>query len=724
MLGARAGALALAQGTLLEVVAFHDSAGEAERGSVRSLNVALTDVVAKRPELMLTSPAAKLIGAELAEQLGWKNLTLAKIVGTGEEEFLGVLCLADCEAMDQNLLQAVVGQAAVAMENARLFSRIAQSNRHWMEIFDAMEDLMLVHDESNRVLRVNRAMAESIGALPSELIGMSMRALVSFSTARGSQGCPFCRRVGDAAADEYVHPVLGRTYLVSTSRIHGALEEGLQTIHVLKDISERREAEQRYRELFDNIQEGLYFSTPDGRFVEVNDALVRMLRYSSREELLQVNIDRDIYFQPDQRQRFKDLIERQGVLRNFEETLRRKDSSLMHTLQNSFAVRDESGKVVQYRGLILDITEQKKFQAQLQRERDFNSKVLNNTQSFILVADTAGLVTYANRRCFEAGTFREGELLGRRLRDLVQSERRESFEEAFEATLHGHQVNNLELPFMRADSRIAHFSVNLSPMRDEQADVSSVVVVMTDVTDSLMIQAKLMHTEKMAAIGQLVSGVAHEVNNPLTAIMGFADLLQSNTELPDTARQELGIIMQEAQRTKVIVQNLLSFARKMPAQREPLEVNEIVRRTLQLRAYDFSRHGVDVVEQLDTDVPAVMGDPHQLQQVVLNIVNNAYDAVRETGKPGHIVVKTGVDEGYTSISVRDSGTGIAHPERIFDPFFTTKEVGKGTGLGLSICYGIVREHGGEVLCHNNEDGPGATFTVRLPMLAAEIGVGS
>jgi len=338
------------------------------------------------------------------------------------------------------------------------------------------------------------------------------------------------------------------------------------------------------------------------------------------------------------------------------------------------------------------------------------------------VADTAGLVTYANRRCFEAGTFQERELLGRKLRDFVQPEQKEKYEEAFEATLQGHQVNNLELPLVRADGRPAHFSVNLSPMRDQQAEVTSVVAVMTDVTDALMIQAKLMHTEKMAAIGQLVSGVAHEVNNPLTAIMGFADLLQANEELPATARQELGIIMQEAERTKVIVQNLLSFARKMPPQREPLELNGIVRRTLQLRAYDFSRHGVDVVEQLAADVPAIMGDPHQLQQVVLNIVNNAYDAVRETGKSGTITVTTGMDAGCAAITVRDSGIGITHAERIFDPFFTTKEVGKGTGLGLSICYGIVREHGGEVVCHNNQDAPGATFIVRLPILAAEIGV--
>src|SRR5262249_54131338 len=267
----------------------------------------------------------------------------------------------------------------------------------------------------------------------------------------------------------------------------------------------------------------------------------------------------------------------------------------------------------------------------------------NSREGWLGGADRGGLATTGTRRCFEAGTFKERELLGRKLRDFIQPGRKETLDEAFEATLHGHQVNNLELPFVRADGRIAHFSVNLSPMRDEQADVTSVVAVMTDITDVLMIQAKLMHTEKMAAIGQLVSGVAHEVNNPLTAIMGFADLLQANEELPDTARQELGIIMQEAQRTKGIVQNLLSFARKVPAQREPLDINEIVRRTLQLRAYDFSRHGVEVVQQLDDDIPGIMGDPHQLQQVVLNIVNNAYDAVRETAKPGEITVATGAE---------------------------------------------------------------------------------
>jgi two-component system NtrC family sensor kinase len=238
---------------------------------------------------------------------------------------------------------------------------------------------------------------------------------------------------------------------------------------------------------------------------------------------------------------------------------------------------------------------------------------------------------------------------------------------------------------------------------------------MTDVTDSAMLRSKLIHAEKMAAVGQLVSGVAHEVNNPLTAILGFTDLLMENPELPESARRDLRVILQEAQRTKQIVQNLLSFARQMPPQRKAVQLNSILQRTVHLRSYDFISHGIQVIERLDETLPAVIGDSHQLQQVFLNILNNAYDAVREGNRPARIEVMSANAESFVEICFRDNGIGIVDPEKIFDPFFTTKDIGKGTGLGLSICYGIVREHGGEILCHNNLDSEGATFVVRLPV---------
>jgi two-component system NtrC family sensor kinase len=723
MLGARAGALALAQGGQVETVILLDPEVGSDRALLRRLNLALTDLMAGGGDPLRAGAASELLGAGLAAALSWQDMVVARLAGA-DGELVGVLCLANRGAElreeDRNLLQALAGHASVALENARLFSRIIQASHQWAEIFDAITDFIIVHDESHRVLRVNRSLAEFIGVPPAELIGVNMRALVALAAGGGHQPCPFCRAGADSA-DEYIHPVLERTYLVSTSRIHGALHEGRQTVHVLKDITDRREAERRYRELFDNVQEGIFFSSPEGRFIEVNDALVRMLGYSSREELLQIDIPSQLYLSSESRAHYREAVEKTGMLRNYEQILRRKDGSIIHTLQNGFAVRDAQGRVTQYRGVMLDITEQKEFQAQLQRERDFNSKILNNTQSMILVLDTVGLVSYANRRCFEAGGYRQEQLLGHRLADFVAASRRQALAQAFDATLHGEQVDNLDLAILRGTGQVGHFSVNLSPMRDEIGHVSSIVVVMTDITDAAMLQAKLMHAEKMAAVGQLVSGVAHEVNNPLTAILGFADLLMESPGVPAAARRDLAVIVQEAQRTRAIVQNLLSFARQSPPERQSVEINSVLRRTLQLRSYDFSSHGVEVVERLQEPLPEILGDAHQLQQVFLNILNNAYDAVRETGRPGRIEIETSAHSEFAEILFRDNGDGIQFPDRIFDPFFTTKEVGKGTGLGLSICYGIVHEHGGEISCHNNSGRPGATFSVRLPIVPATLG---
>jgi len=691
----------------------HDS--PLTRDVERSLGLALADFVARHPENVISDSGEKVLGPEAAAALGWDRCALVRLLRVNGE-LAGLLCLwessSSLKQQDRTFLETMAGHAAMALENAQLFTKIEQSNRHWTEIFDAISDFIVVHDQSDRVLRVNRSLAAMIGVAPAELIGINMRALMALTTDSTSYSCPFCRSLGDESG-EFAHPVFDRTYLISTSRVHGATGEGMQTIHVLKDISDRSEAERRYRELFDNIQEGLFFSTPNGRFVEVNDAMVRMLGYTSREELLQIDIPTQLYMTPEQRQHHARLMEEQGHLRNFEATLRRKDGSPIHVLINAFGLYDSTGRLLQIRGLMLDVTGLRTYQSELHRERDFSGKILSNTQSLILVADTAGLISYANRRWYDAG-FEQRELLGRPLLELAAPGFTRSLAEALQSTLHGQQVDNLELEILRRNGVSGKVSANLSPMRNEHGAVTSIVAVLTDITDSAVLRDKLVHAEKMAAVGQLVSGVAHEVNNPLTAILGFADLLMENPDLPETARKDLRVILQEAQRTKQIVQNLLSFARQMPPQRNPVQLNTILRRTIQLRSYDFNSHGVDVIEHLDEGLPDVVGDAHQLQQVFLNILNNAYDAVREVGRPARIEIMSTKAGDSVEVSFADNGNGISHPDRIFDPFFTTKEVGKGTGLGLSICYGIVKEHGGEILCHNNIGGTGATFIVRLP----------
>jgi PAS domain S-box-containing protein len=634
---------------------------------------------------------------------------------------LGTLCLLRRQASfteeEKRVLQALASHAALSLENFRRFSQLERSKRQWVEDIDAISDYIVVHNRGWKIVRTNRSLASHLGVSPVALVGEAMSSLREIAETGSDLPCPFCRDT-QQAREEYVAASSDRIFLVSTSRTPGLTDDDIRTIHVLKDITDRREAERRYRELFDSIQEGLFFATPDGRFLDVNDAMVRMLGYTSREELLRADVGPHLYPAAAARERFLSKLAELGVLRNYEETLRRKDGTLLHTLQNITAVRDASGRIAQIRGLMLDVTEQRTFQSQLQRERDFNQKILNTTQSMILVLDTAGLISYANRRCYETG-YDESDLIGHRLVDWIEPSHRQDFEGALDTTAHGQQVENIELRVRRSDGSMGHFSISLSPMRDELNTVNSVVVVMTDITDATLLQAKLAHSEKMATIGRLVSGVAHEVNNPLAAILGFTDLLLENPEVPASAREDLQIILQETQRTKDIVQDLLSFARQRPVQRELVSVNSVLRQTIKLRSYDFASHGVEVREEFDEALAPALGDAQQLQQVFLNILNNAYDAVQESGRRGQITISTRHQNQSIEVAIADNGAGIADPQRIFDPFYTTKHAGKGTGLGLSICYGIVRAHGGEIQCSNNDAEPGSTFVVRIPVAETE-----
>jgi PAS domain S-box-containing protein len=275
MMGARGAALVVKQDSILETAVLWSASSELhpEIPLLRRFSHAVGEALSEHQDAIVSASATDLIGRELAQDLEWSDCTLVRLLGA-PGEMVGVLCLADrgkpLTTNDQQLLQAIAGHASVALENARLFTHMEQANRHWIEIFDAISDFIVAHDEAGNVLRVNRSLANFIGVQPQELIGLNMSALLAVDSAPVN-ACPFCR-MGSDAADEYVHPVLERTYLVSSSRVQGAGNEGPQVIHVLKDITDRREAERRYRELFDNVQEGLFFSTPDGRFVEVNDA--------------------------------------------------------------------------------------------------------------------------------------------------------------------------------------------------------------------------------------------------------------------------------------------------------------------------------------------------------------------------------------------------------------------------------------------------------------------
>jgi signal transduction histidine kinase len=230
------------------------------------------------------------------------------------------------------------------------------------------------------------------------------------------------------------------------------------------------------------------------------------------------------------------------------------------------------------------------------------------------------------------------------------------------------------------------------------------------------LQAQLVQSEKLVSVGQLAAGAAHEINNPLAAILGFSDLLADDPTIPEKARATAAKIRDQARRTKTLVGNLLSFARQVPAERTLLDINTVVNNAVQLRALDLRSGNTRIEVQLESVLPGVRGDGNQLMQVFFNIISNALDAM-EANNGGVLTIRTIRDRANVVVLFSDTGPGLKEPSRVFDPFYTTKPVGKGTGLGLSICFGIVQEHGGKILCYNRQEG-GAVFRVELPAVLA------
>ncbi len=266
------------------------------------------------------------------------------------------------------------------------------------------------------------------------------------------------------------------------------------------------------------------------------------------------------------------------------------------------------------------------------------------------------------------------------------------------------------------------FVFSVYPVKGDSGEVRAFVNVIRDVTREKEMQERLFQAEKLASLGQLVSGVAHELNNPLTAVVGYAQLVTRDPALPDRLKADLLRIQEQAQRAAYIVQNMLDFARKRPPRRELVDINELLRRTLDLRAYEMRVNNITVSTDLAPHLPMTMADPQQIQQVFLNIIVNAEQAMSEAHGGGNLHITTRLTpEKFIRIEFSDDGPGIPkeHLSKIFDPFFTTKE--KGTGMGLAIAYSFVAEHQGRIWVQNNTPAPGVTFFVELPVVESAEG---
>jgi two-component system NtrC family sensor kinase len=692
----------------------------------------------------------------------------------GKKSMVGILVLGNRTrksfAPDEfSFLMSCGQQLGLALENLHLVEEILRSHRQWSNTFESIQDLVLLHDAEFNILKANPALLRKLAKSQAEVVGQRCDAVLP-KTEVDWKDCPYCH--GEENGFFEGPDPFGGFSVASTSTYtdQGTKQKG--TIHVVRDVTERRAAEQKYRSLFDQLQEGAFVTSLNGTLLNCNEAFVRMLGYSTRDDLLGRNVDSEFYTSADVRAAFRSEVEANNFVRNFEVILKRKDGSLLTALESTFATRDEEGKVDGYQGFLLDITEKKQAEDETRRRNRelnaLNAMAVIATQSFdldeILNLTLRQVISVLNA---ESGSvylaesiseFRRRAMWGQRLSDrkrlaeanfpsglgdLVMRSRAEVLTDEYlphlpEAVTEFIRASesgcSIWVVLWGKDAPLGLMSISREQSHPYTPDDENLLVAIgrqlsTTIEkvrlyeetckaydDLRRAQEQLLQSEKMSAIGQLIAGVAHELNNPLTAILGYAQLLETES-LAERPMDYANKIFKQAQRTHRVVQNLLSFARQRKPERQQFDVVKVLEEVLLLRDYDMKVGTVKLEREIQSGIPAVSGDPHQLEQVFLNIINNAVDAMMEDEKSGErerkLKVKVSSEGNHVRIVFQDSGPGIKEPHRIFEPFYTTKSVGKGTGLGLSICYGIVKEHGGEISARN-ADGGGAVIEINLP----------
>src|SRR6266404_4221881 len=608
----------------------------------------------------------------------------------------------------------------------KLFSVIERSQQGYRDLIDSFDDVLVAVTLDGEIRAANRSFADLVDGTFQEIIGHQ---LSEFLQDVGGDGTYLIERSLPRFIEKRHWTGVAQVRLKKRHTVHYfecvihamMREDEVHGMTILaRDITASRRNEARFTELFETLQEGIYIVTPEDEIIDANPALVRILGYDSKSELLSRKVS-DIFPDPELRKVIRKEVDQQPVLAGREITLRRKDGILITCLNTAAAVRDPTGKIVRYQGALMDITERREIERRLHKQQEFAHRLVDSFPDLILVLDSEANYTFVSPRCQEVLGYAGEEISELKLGARTHPEDQPKLMALYKDIIAGRQnLASLEVRVRHKQGEWRKILFNFSPLCDESEKIEGVVLSGRDVTDLKRLEEQLIQAEKLAAMGQMLAGVAHELNNPLTAILGVTELLRERPGADDSTKRQLELTHRQARRAARIVQNLLEFSRPASPQKKPLDLNNILERTLQLHEHSLRRNNIEVDSRLPGDLPGVIGDANQLIQVFLNLITNAEQAIREVRDSGRIQIRAGRNGNQLTITVQDDGVGI-RPEalqRIFDPFYTTKRPGGGTGLGLSICMSIIREHGGNIEADTFPAG-GSAFTIYLPVASGE-----
>ena len=503
--------------------------------------------------------------------------------------------------------------------------------------------------------------------------------------------------------------------------------QGMTVTGYVVDITERklaeealRQSEEKYRTILEGIEDGYFEVDLGGNFTFFNDSVCRSLGYT-RDEMMGMNFR---VFTPEEDVKtvykaFNQVYRTGKPIQGFSWRSDQKDGTKGFAETSVSLLQNQAGEIIGFRGISRDVTERKQMEESLRQSEERYRTILDDMGDGYFELDLAGNITFFNDSLCRMFGYPGEELKGMNYKALTPEENVEAMYKVFNQVYRmGKPLEQVQAELIRKDGSRRFSEVSASPLRNQKGDVIGFRGIHRDITEHKEAEQQLLTASKLASVGELAAGIAHELNNPLTGIIGYAQLLSDRQNVSQDIKKDLDRIYYESQRAARIVQNLLGFARRHEPQKTYFDVNELIEKTLELRDYQLRTSNIGVCTNLAPNLPQMLADYHQMQQVILNILINAEHAIAQTKHRGKITITTSMVEDCIKISIADDGPGISKNSinRVFDPFFTTREVGSGTGLGLSVCHGIITQHGGKIYVQSQQ-GRGTIVNIELPPAA-------
>jgi PAS domain S-box-containing protein len=600
----------------------------------------------------------------------------------------------------------------------KLVEVISRSQQNYRELIDNLDQAVFTLSAESEILVANRRLAEILEAPFADFIGRPLAEFVeSPSSAEVKPWLPTLAANGTWTGTVPVRLKKDRRVRHFSCWFQAVIEKGELTnvIGWARDASAEHDSEVRLAELFASLREGIFSAAPDGRLRDVNPALIRMLGYGHKAEMRDKNL-RDFYAEPPKFDALLRELESSIPVDEGDVVLRHKRGSLIHCRASIAAIRDASGRFAGVQGTLVDVTERREIERRLQQEQEFVRRLIASFPDVIAVLDRDGRYTYVSPRVEDLLGNPPKEYIGREATHRVHPEDAPKLRAALQQLLAAATPQvALEFRLQHRDGTWRTLRATAGPLYEGDR-ISGVVASARDVTDSRRFEEQLARSEKFAAMGQMLTGAAHELNNPLTAILGVGDLLRERAP-DDAARRHADIVVRQARRAAEIVQNLLAFSRAPALGRSKIQLPPLVKQIADSQRERLAAKNIALRFSAADALPPVEADPKLLSQAFLNILTNAEQSISSGRGNGSIDVSLVVVDARMVVSFTDDGAGIAPDDlqKIFDPFFTTKRPGGGSGLGLTISLVVVKEHGGTIEVQS-QPGAGATFRVLLPVV--------